>query len=280
MNSADPRSSGFTERIASRLRWRWGVKGLRAGQGRGARGAGSGEFDGHVRWCPGDELGRLDLKVWLRWGQRWTRTFRDDTNEPLTVILDGGASMGFGARGAAISRLRELLRAIARCRRDPYREWVLDGNSARPTAPDENPADATRGELGEALLRIPRSDAGPGRVVMISDRIVIDDADSSLCGLLHLGQMTWISPWLPEEIAPSRWGTIRLEAAGEPTWSGTVDRRACDSYRQLFQQYQKKLQLWLQRRGGCHVHIDAMKDGEALIRPLLHDAGPLEMKAG
>ncbi len=280
MSRTDTHSSGFTERIASRLRWRRGVSGLRAGQGRGARGAGSGEFDGHVRWCPGDELGRLDLKVWLRWGQRWTRTFRDDTNEPMTVILDGGASMGFGARGSAISRLRELLRAIARCRRDPYREWLLDGDGARPMVPDENPADATRGELGAALRRIQRSDAGPGRVVMISDRIVIDDADSSLCGLLHLGQMTWISPWLPEEIAPSRWGTIRLEATGEPTWSGTVDRRACDSYQRLFQQYQRKLQLWLERRGGCHVQIDALKDGEALLRPLLLRTGPLEVMAG
>ena len=118
--------SRLIERLAGRLRWRDAINGVSSGQGRGSRSAASGEFDNHARWCPGDDLHRLDLRVWLRLRQRWTRSYRDDSSEPLTIIIDGGASMGFGDKPQAVSWTCELFLAVARARRDPHRLWILD----------------------------------------------------------------------------------------------------------------------------------------------------------
>ncbi|MDE0960394.1 MAG: hypothetical protein OSB09_06405 [Planctomycetota bacterium] len=265
------------ERLAGRLRWRDAVNGVSIGQGRGSRAAGGGEFDGHARWCPGDDLMRLDLRVWLRLRQRWTRIYRDSTAEPLTIVIDGGPSMGFGHKTQVLSLIRELLQAVARSRRDPHRVWILDDGGARLALPDDRPGDATRGDLGRSLQRVKPNSTGPGRVVMISDRIIFDDLDASLLRWMRWGKPIWISPWLPEESSPTPLGQVRLEAKDEPPWIGTIDRSSCRRYRDRFEKYQRALRSWLTRHGGSHVPIDASQHGERLLRPLLHRSGPLEV---
>ncbi|HIG06271.1 MAG TPA: DUF58 domain-containing protein [Planctomycetes bacterium] len=272
--------SRLIERLAGRLRWREAVDGVSAGQGRGSRSAASGEFDNHVRWCPGDDLQRLDLRVWLRLRQHWTRSYRDDSSEPLTIILDGGASMGFGDKPQAVSWTCELFLAVARSRRDPHRLWILDDGNARVALAGDRSGVATRGDLRSALQRVKPTGSGPGRVVVISDRIVFDDLDDQLQGLNRWAKPIWISPWLPEEVAPTPSGQVRLEAKQEPPWIGTIDRSSCQRYRQRFDRYQRALRSWLTRRGGSHLPIDASQHGDALIRPLLHRSGPLEVVSG
>ena len=277
----DPSSSfRFIEGLVPRLRWRNPLQGTSPGQGGAPLRSGSGEFEEHTRWCPGDDLSQLDLKAWLRLRQRWTRTHRDDSSEPLTILIDGGPSMGFGPRGSTVEILRRLLRSMARAQHDPCREWILTDGNARWIGADEDPSQQRRGSISSALREVHRTASGPGRVIVISDRISIDDPHEHLQGLLRLGTPIWISPWLGEEVSPVPLGTVRLEATDEPGWSGTIDNTACRRYRQQFDQQRKRLQLWLTRRGGLHLHLDAAEAGETLLRPLLHRSGPLEVVAG
>ncbi|MGE4632224.1 MAG: DUF58 domain-containing protein [Planctomycetota bacterium] len=280
MTAANALSSGFIERVASRLHWRGAIHGRVPGTGRGSRSAGSGEFDGHERWCPGDDLARLDLRAWLRFRQRWSRRYRDDSAEPLTVIIDGGPSMQFGPRGRAIRWLRELLQLVARSNRDPWREWIIDGDSARISTPAVDIEHRQRVSLDNTLRAIKTPPGGRGRVVMISDRLVIDDIETQLNGLSRLGEPIWIAPLLPEEISPGSWGSVQLEATGEPTWTGTIDRAAIRRYRAEFARLEQQLRRWLQKRGGYHVRIDALAPQELFFRPLLQKGGPLEVLSG
>ena len=280
MNSAVTPSSRFIERIAARLHWRGAIHGRTPGTGRGSRSAGSGEFDGHDRWCPGDELARLDLRVFLRFRQRWTRRYRDDSSEPMTVIIDGGPSMQFGGRGRAVQWLRELLQLVARSNRDPWREWIIDGDRVLTSIPTRSPGDRQRQSLGKPLRTIEPPPGGRGRVVVISDRMVIDDIETQLNGLARLGEPIWIAPLLPEEISPGSWGAVQLEAIGEPTFTGIIDRGAIRKYRAEFMRREQELRRWLRERGGYHVRIDALATQDQFFRPLMQRGGPLEVKSG
>ena len=280
MTAANALSSHFIERLATRLHWRGAIHGRTPGTGRGLRSAGSGEFDGHERWCSGDDLARLDLGAWLRFRQRWSRKYRDDSSEPLTVIIDGGPSMQFGTRARAIRWLRELLQLVARSNRDPWREWIIGGDGSRISTGTLDTGQQPRGALDNTLRTIEPPPGGRGRVVMISDRLVIDDIETQLSGLSRLGEPIWIAPLLPEEISPEAWGSVQLEATGEPTWTGTIDRAAIRRYRAEFARLEQHLRRWLQKRGGYHVQIDAMAAQEVFFRPLLQRGGPLEVRSG
>ena len=280
MNQASAPSSRFIERIAVRAQWRGAVDGRSPGTGRGSRSAGCGEFDGHDRWCPGDDLARLDLRAWLRFRQRWSRRYRDDSAEPLTVIIDGGPSMQFGSRDRAVRWLRELLQLVARSNRDPWREWIIEGDRAHIATRTTETGTKQRESLANTLSRIEPPPGGRGRVVIISDRLVIDDIEAQLSGLTRLGEPIWIAPMLPEEINPGLWGSVQLEAPGEPTWTGTIDRAAVRRYRIEFDRCEQQLGRWLQKRGGYHVRIDALAAPDLLFRPLLQRGGPLEVFSG
>ncbi|MGE4619319.1 MAG: DUF58 domain-containing protein [Planctomycetota bacterium] len=280
MKSEPASAFRFIENIAPRLRWRGAVQGPLPGTGRGSRSAGTGEFDGHDRWCPGDDLARLDLRIWLRFRQRWTRRYRDDSSEPLTVIIDGGPSMGFDDRDRSIRWIRDLLHSIARCHRHPWQEWLIDGGKLSTHNKDTTPQKQQRKTMGNALRSIPPHPGGRGRVVIISDRLVIDDIETELKGLTRLGEPIWIAPLLPEEIAPKSWGSVQLEAHGEPSWTGTIDRSAIKQYQAEFKKREDALQRWLHERGGYHVRIDAKASEDKLLQPLLQRGGPLEVLSG
>jgi hypothetical protein len=107
-----------------------------------------------------------------------------------------------------------------------------------------------------------------------------DDIETQLNGLSRLGEPIWIAPLLPEEISPGSWCSLQLEATGEPTWTGTIDRAAIRRYRAEFARLEQQLRRWLQKRGGYHVRIDALAPQELFFRPLLQRGGPLGVPSG
>jgi hypothetical protein len=280
LKSKETSAYRFIENMAPRLRWRGAVHGSLPGTGRGSRSAGAGEFDGHDRWCPGDDLARLDLRIWLRFRQRWTRRYRDDSAEPLTVIIDRGPSMDFDGRDRSVRWIRDLLRSIARFHRNPWQEWFINDGKLSTNSKETTSQKQQRNTIGSALRTIRPHPGGRGRVVVISDRLVIDDLENELKGLTRLGEPIWIAPLLPEEITPGSWGAVKLEARGEPTWTGTIDRSAIKKYQAEFKKREDALRRWLQERGGYHVRIDAKASEDQLLQPLLQRGGPLEVLSG
>lgn len=59
---------------------------------------GSGEFVDYREYSQGEDLRRLDWKVYARTGKAYIRLFQDETNLLCTLALDASGSMDFGAR--------------------------------------------------------------------------------------------------------------------------------------------------------------------------------------
>ena len=69
------------------------------------------EFAEYRKYVPGDDLRRLDWKVFGRTDKFYVKEFEADSNAAFTVLLDVSASMGFGER---LSKL-DYARTLAAC---------------------------------------------------------------------------------------------------------------------------------------------------------------------
>ena len=57
------------------------------------------DFAEHRAYMPGDDIRRIDWRVYARTDRHYIKQFEADTNTDFTVVLDTSASMGFGSRG-------------------------------------------------------------------------------------------------------------------------------------------------------------------------------------
>jgi uncharacterized protein (DUF58 family) len=70
------------------------------------------DFAEHRAYMPGDDIRRIDWRVYARTDRHYIKQFEADTNTDFTVVLDTSASMGFGSRG--ISKF-DYARYLAAC---------------------------------------------------------------------------------------------------------------------------------------------------------------------
>jgi uncharacterized protein (DUF58 family) len=54
------------------------------------------EFLQHREYVPGDDIRRIDWKLWSRSDRYYLKQFEDDTNARITLLVDGSESMQFG----------------------------------------------------------------------------------------------------------------------------------------------------------------------------------------
>lgn len=82
------------------------VEGYLAGRHRSPGRGGSLEFAEHRPYVPGDDLRRVDWKVYGRSDRWYVRESEEETNLRATIVLDQSASMSFGGNrsGAAVER--------------------------------------------------------------------------------------------------------------------------------------------------------------------------------
>lgn len=81
-------------RFTTRHRIEGGYSGRHASRQKG----GSGEFVDFREYTPGEDLRRLDWKVYARTGKSYIRQYQDETNLLCTLAIDASASMMFGAK--------------------------------------------------------------------------------------------------------------------------------------------------------------------------------------
>jgi uncharacterized protein (DUF58 family) len=70
------------------------------------------DFAEHRAYMPGDDIRRIDWRVFGRTDRHYIKQFEADTNTDFTVVLDTSASMSFGSRG--ISKF-DYARYLAAC---------------------------------------------------------------------------------------------------------------------------------------------------------------------
>src|SRR5262245_4049042 len=76
-------------RFATRHR----IEGSYSGRHKSRHRGGSGEFVDYREYSPGEDLRRLDWKVFARTGKAYIRIFQDETNLLCTLALDVSGSM-------------------------------------------------------------------------------------------------------------------------------------------------------------------------------------------
>ena len=102
-NSANSTGSRFLDlqSLAALERMRFTTKhrieGTYSGRHASRQKGGSGEFVDYREYTPGEDLRRLDWKVYARTGRSVIRLYQDETNLSCTLAIDASGSMLFGA---------------------------------------------------------------------------------------------------------------------------------------------------------------------------------------
>jgi uncharacterized protein (DUF58 family) len=89
-------------RFATRHR----IEGSYSGRHRSRQQGGAGEFVDFREYSPGEDLRRLDWKVFARSGRTYTRLYQDETNLLCTLAIDASGSMRFGEQSRGGSKLQ------------------------------------------------------------------------------------------------------------------------------------------------------------------------------
>ncbi len=74
------------------------IEGAYSGRHASRQKGGSGEFVDYREYAPGEDLRRLDWKVYARTGKSYVRLYQDETNLLCTLAVDASASMLFGSQ--------------------------------------------------------------------------------------------------------------------------------------------------------------------------------------
>src|SRR5207248_1107109 len=95
------------------------VEGSYAGRHRSRQPGGAGEFVDYRSYVDGEDLRRLDWKVFSRTGRAYIRLFQEETNLLSTLVLDASGSMAFagerkpGGPGSKLEYVRYLSTALS-----------------------------------------------------------------------------------------------------------------------------------------------------------------------
>jgi uncharacterized protein (DUF58 family) len=168
------------------LRARHIVEGFLSGEHRSPYFGQSIEFLQHREYAPGDDLRRIDWKVWAKQDRLYVKQYEEETNLRATLVVDVSAGMRYGsgplnkyeyASTIAVSLAYLLLRqqdAVGcisfdeRVRRvTPIRSRMNHLQSVISTLENSEPADKT--DLAKVLQNVAEETPRRGMVAIISD---------------------------------------------------------------------------------------------------------------
>jgi uncharacterized protein (DUF58 family) len=151
------------------------------------------DFAEHRGYTPGDDIRRVDWKLFGRTDRFYVKEYEADSNSNFAVLLDVSRSMGFGSRG--ITKL-EYGRILAGCltymvhrQRDRVGFVAFDDDIVEHVPPSAKHMDVTLhvldrltpskpGKLGPPLKKLAEHFARRGVLVLVSD--LYEDPDAVL----------------------------------------------------------------------------------------------------
>lgn len=267
---------------------------------RSRRLGGGSEFSEHKGYSPGDDLRRLDWKVYGRTDRHVVKRFESDRHVDVIVVLDRSGSMAFGTTGGAPVGLRGLpapqdkwdaartlglaLAFVFLRQGDRVGLALLDGEGAAVLPPRGGErqlhemahqvlaappagAAAVRDGLQEVIGRHPRA-----LIVLLSDLLAEDASDWRVPLSVHRarGRMAWVLQVVdPAEIAfpydePARF--VGMEGGGE---LGLNPRDMAREYREQFAQFLKAQEEACLDAALLHRRIDTGEPLDAALLELL-----------
>jgi len=142
------------------------------------------DFAEHRPYMPGDDIRRIDWRLWARTDRHYIKEFEADTNANFSVILDVSRSMSYGSGPITKLDYAKYLAAclawFARKQRDRVGLVTFDSDivdRVRPSAKNLNVVlhtldrlkPGTRGSLREPLLKIAETFQRRSILALISD---------------------------------------------------------------------------------------------------------------
>lgn len=216
----------------------------------------SAEFTEYRPYRQGDDLGRIDWKLFGRSNRAYIRLSNDRAILPTMIVLDASASMAFpvGSNGKwrLASQLAVGLAAVARSSADPV--GLVIARDERPVQLQPRTRQSIIHEMIRAIEESDPAGAQPispaltaatrvaGRVVIISD--FLGDADDLLGNaaraIVSAREVHAIHIVAPEEIDPPR-ETLLVSDPEAPDVRRPLTRDARDAYLKSYSAWREQL---------------------------------------
>lgn len=176
------------------------VEGFVAGLHRSPYKGFSVEFMSYRPYIPGDDLMRLDWKLFGRTDRYYVKEFEDETNTSLNILLDVSASMDYASNGvtkrAYASYLAAAMAYLVIRQRDAagmtfFDDKIIEHIPPRSTTSHlhtmlqvlSNLGPGARTEVGKPLHELAERHRKRGFIVLISD--LLDDPQAIMDGIRH-----------------------------------------------------------------------------------------------
>ncbi len=176
------------------------VEGFVAGLHRSPYKGFSVEFMSYRPYMPGDDLMRMDWKLFARTDRYYIKEFEDETNTSVHILLDVSGSMDYGSGGLTkrvyASYLAASLAYLVVRQRDGVGMTFFDDRIVEHIPPRSTRGHlhtlldflaavprGTRTQIGKPLHELAERHRRRGFVILISD--LLDDAASIIDGLKH-----------------------------------------------------------------------------------------------
>lgn len=271
-------------RLAPRRSFHGRIRGERLTRKRGI----SIEFADYREYAEGDDLRHLDWNVLARLQHPVIKTYQDEEDLAVYILLDASASMQFGdpPKSQLAREVAAALSYVALCGQDAVIPMAL-GAPRQPLTTYRGRAAYARvcgwmagvtetSGLGLAMsLRdFLKRNARPGFVALISDGLDPDAADQ----IRVLGgrgfEVNLLQILAPEELDPDLEGDLRLlDAETDRVVELTANRDALRVYAENLAQHNAALEAACRRFGGRYERVRSDLGLTSLIRDHLRKGG-------
>ncbi len=271
---------------------------VRAGRGNGERRStkrgSSVEFADYRDYTPGDDLRRLDWRVYARLERPFIKLFEEEEDQTVHLVLDASGSMNWPEDNDEQNKWdfgRKLVAAlgyIALAGGDRLTVSHLDANGHHAWGPyrgkqhihgllthlNELKADGAT-DLNSTLRRLGMARQRPGLLFLISDFFAPDGYAQGLNTLGNIGyEINVLHLLSPDEIDPALVGDLRLtDIETDHTQEITITADLRRLYRQRFEQWRTDLEKYCFARDMNYVTIETSLAFDTVILGFLRQRG-------
>jgi uncharacterized protein (DUF58 family) len=252
------------------IRARHIVEGLLSGMHRSPYFGQSVEFLQHREYVPGDDLRRVDWKVWAKQDRLYVKQYEEDTNLRCCLLVDVSASMAYGngpltkcdyavTAAAALAYLMLRQQDAVGCavfdegirQTVPLRTSTSHLNTIVRALSTKEPKDKTN--LYQVLTRVAETFPRRGMMILISDLLVnVDSLQRGLRLLRQLGHDVLVLHVLDDDELDFPFARpARFEGLETPDHLTCNPRALREGYLQALDQF-----LTTVRRGAARDNVD------------------------
>ncbi|HVT13990.1 MAG TPA: DUF58 domain-containing protein [Fimbriimonadaceae bacterium] len=246
------------------------------------------EFSDYRDYVEGDDLRHLDWNVLARLETPIMKTYRDEEDLAVHILLDGSASMSFGepTKFEAARRIAAAVGYVGLCGGDAVycrllgqRGLILPGLRGRSSFPRftrwlEDAKPAGEESLAASLRAFAHASARVGLAVVVSDGLDPEAATAVrvLGGRGH--EVFFIQVLSDIELDPDLEGDLRLlDSEGGRAVEITANSYALREYRANLQRHNDALREAVLRVGGRHAMVRADDPLEKTVKQVLRREG-------